>query len=163
MDSVAKIRVGQHLVGIVGLKETFEDMASDFSSKSDDEVREELLGRLKTRNYIPPRAYDDYGRAFVREFRKFLGQPYTEDSTGGLEIKVFGPGCAQCDRLEMEIYAVLNELNLPALVDHVTDLKEIGRSGVFGTPALMINGRVLSVGSVPPRAKIKKWLEEAEK
>jgi len=45
-------------------------------------------------------------------------------------------------------------------VGHVTDIKKIGKYGVMGTPALIINGEVKSVGSVPPKAKIKEWLSE---
>ena len=43
---------------------------------------------------------------------------------------------------------------------HVTDIKEIGKYGVMGTPALIINGEVKCVGSVPTKAKIKEWLSE---
>jgi protein-disulfide isomerase len=38
---------------------------------------------------------------------------------------------------------------------------EIGKWGVMGTPALVINGRVKSVGKIPPRAKLIRWIEEA--
>ena len=43
---------------------------------------------------------------------------------------------------------------------HVTDNKEIGKYGVMGTPALIINGEVKSAGRVPLKAKIKEWLSE---
>jgi predicted DsbA family dithiol-disulfide isomerase len=46
-------------------------------------------------------------------------------------------------------------------VDHVTDIKEIARYGIMGSPALLINGKAVAVGSVPPRERIKKWLVEA--
>jgi len=44
---------------------------------------------------------------------------------------------------------------------HVTDANEIGRYGVMGTPALIINGKVVAVGSVPEKKKIQAWLSEA--
>ena len=59
------------------------------------------------------------------------------------------------------IMEVLTELKLPAGVDHVTDIKEIARYGIIGSPALLINGKAVAVGSVPPRERIKKWLVEA--
>jgi hypothetical protein len=59
------------------------------------------------------------------------------------------------------IMEILTELQLPAGVDHVTDMKEIARYRVMGAPALIINGKTLAVGSVPPRDRIKKWLLEA--
>jgi len=55
---------------------------------------------------------------------------------------------------------VLAEMTLPAAVEHVTDVREIGSYGVMGTPALVINGKIVSVGTVPSKAKIKEWLNE---
>ncbi len=79
----------------------------------------------------------------------------------GLEVKVLGPGCAQCDRLEHEIVAAMAELNLAGDIEHVRDVKEIGKYGVMGTPALIINGKVKSVGKVPPKSKLMEWLKSA--
>ena len=53
------------------------------------------------------------------------------------------------------------ELGMSANVDHVTDLGEIGRYNVRGFPALVVNDKVLVVGSVPPRDRIKAWLSHA--
>jgi small redox-active disulfide protein 2 len=75
-------------------------------------------------------------------------------------IKVLGPGCNQCDRLAQEVIEVLSEMKLSADVEHVRDIKEIGSYGVMGTPGLVINGKVTSVGKVPPKAKLKKWFSE---
>ena len=55
---------------------------------------------------------------------------------------------------------VMNETGIIADMEHVRDIKEIGRYGVMGTPALIINGKVKSVGKVPPRASLIQWLEE---
>jgi protein-disulfide isomerase len=56
---------------------------------------------------------------------------------------------------------VLTETRIAASVDHVRDIKEIARFGVMGTPALLINGKVMAVGNIPPRDKIRRWLTEA--
>ena len=55
---------------------------------------------------------------------------------------------------------VMAEINLMADIEHVRDIKEIGKYGVMGTPALIINGKVKSVGRVPPRTKLIEWLSE---
>ena len=55
----------------------------------------------------------------------------------------------------------MTEMNMPADLEHVTDITEIGSYGVMGTPALVINGEVKAVGSVPPKPKLRKWLREA--
>jgi len=162
-SEVTRIRIKNYQVGLVGLKKILADVAAEFAGQPDEVCREELLRRVSTRNYIPDRAREDYGRALVREFFAFLGRPIPAETAGDLRVTVLGPGCAVCDRLEQEVLVVLSELKLPADFEHVTDIKEIGRSGVLGTPALLINDRVVSVGRVPPHSAIRKWLEEAIK
>jgi hypothetical protein len=160
---VTKIRVGGSSVGIVGLKHTIESMAGEYAEKSDHEMEKELIARLGKRNYIPDRAKDEYGKAFLREFKKFLGKEVAEDGSEGLEIKVLGQGCVQCDKLEQELMAAMAETGVAADVDHVRDVKEIGKYGVLGMPALIINGKVKSVGKDPSRASLREWLIEAQR
>ncbi|MCJ7593167.1 MAG: thioredoxin family protein [Desulfobacterales bacterium] len=162
-DDVTQIRVGDSHVGIVGLKAAIADVAKEYGERPDREVMGELLNRLGRRNYIPENAKKDYEKAFLREFKKFLGKEAMEDRPEGLEIKVLGPGCAQCNRLEQELMAVMSETGTIAAVEHVRDIKEIGKYGVMGTPALLINGEVKCVGRVPPRNKLKDWLKETQK
>lgn len=158
---ITRINVGNTPVGIIGIKQLMEQMAGTHADKPDEEVRSFMFSQLEKDNYIPNPAREDYGKAFVREFRKFLGRPFTDDAPKGLDIKVLGTGCNQCHTLTRMIMEVLMELELPAGVDHVTDIKEIARYGIMGSPALLINGKAVSVGSVPPRDRIKKWLVEA--
>ena len=160
---VTQIKVGDSHVGIVGLKAAIADVAEEHGDRPDREVQEELLNRLCKRNYIPEMARDDYEKAFLREFKKFLGKPFEKEASEGLEIKVLGLGCAQCDRLEQELMQVMAESGITADMEHVRDIKEIGRYGVMGTPALLINGQIKSVGKVPPKNKLKEWLKEAQK
>jgi len=122
---VTQIKISNHKVGLVGLKKAFEKMADHYSGKPDDVIADELLKRLSTDNYIPEKVQDKYRRAFVGEFRKFLGQPFENESSEGLEIKVLGEGCAVCDSLESDVMAVLTEMNLQADLEHVKDAKEI--------------------------------------
>lgn len=158
---ITRISVANFSVSIIGLKQLMEEMAKTHADGSDEEVLSYMLDRLGKDNYIPGKAREDYGKAFVREFRKSLGQPCRDDELRGLDIKVLGAGCTQCQSLTQTIMGVLTELELPAGVDHVTDIKEIARYGIMGSPALLINGKAVAVGSVPPRDRIKKWLVEA--
>ncbi len=162
-DDVTQIRVGDSPVGIIGLKIVMEDMAEEYGERPDQEVLEELLSRLGKRNYIPEKVKESYAKAFLGEFKKFQGKPYEEEALEGIQIKVLGPGCVQCDRLEQELMLVMAEAGILADIEHVRDIKEIGRYGVMGTPALLINGQVKSVGKVPPKNKLKEWLKEAQK
>ncbi len=159
-DDVTQIRVGDSPVGIIGLKIVIEDMAEEYGERPNQEVIEELLSRLGKRNYIPEKVKEGYAKAFLREFKKFQGKPYEEEVPEGIQIKVLGPGCPQCDGLEQELMQVMAEINLMADIEHVRDIKEIGKYGVMGTPALIINGKVKSVGRVPPKNKLIEWLSE---
>jgi small redox-active disulfide protein 2 len=159
---IIQIRVGGSPVGIRGLKIVLEDMAEEYGDRPDREVVEELLNRLCKKNYIPEKVKENYGKAFLREFKKFLGKPFEDETPEGIQIKVLGPGCVQCDRLEQELMQVMAETGIMAEIEHVRDIKEIGRYGVMGTPALLINGKVKSVGKVPPKNKLTEWLKEVQ-
>jgi hypothetical protein len=157
---ITRIHIGNFSVSIIGIRRLMQEMAKTHSDESDERIGSFMLGRLGKDNYIPASASEEYGKAFVREFRKSLGQPYLDDARKGLDVKVLGAGCSQCHALTQMIMEVLTELDMPAGVDHVTDIKEIARYGIMGSPALLINGKAVAVGSVPPRARIKKWLVE---
>jgi small redox-active disulfide protein 2 len=138
-------------------------MAEEYGERPDQEVQEELLDRLSKRNYIPEKTKENYAKTFLREFKKFLGKPFEEEAPEGIRIKVLGPGCVQCDRLEQELMHVMAESGIVADIEHILDIKEIGRYGVMATPALLINGQVKSVGKVPPKSKLIELLKKAEK
>lgn len=159
---VSQVRVGKSTAGIIGLNSVLKDMAGEWAEKPDAQIAAELVERLSIKNYIPESARVSYGIAFLREFKKFTGKPYEKESPEQLEVKILGPGCANCDRLEREVMGAVSELDLPADIDHVRDIREIGKYGVLGSPALVINGKVKAVGRVPMRSEIKKWLMEAK-
>ncbi len=162
-DDVSQIRVGEFSAGIVGLKSVLQVMAGEWAEKADDQVAAELVKRLSVKNYIAESAKVSYGRSFLREFKKHIGKPYEDEAHRQLEIKILGPGCANCDRLEREVIEAVSELDLPAGIDHISDIKEIGKYGVMGSPALIIDDKVKAVGRVPMRSEIIKWLLEAKK
>ena len=100
---------------------------------SEAEVAQALLERLRPKNYIPASAREEYKQAFLREFKKALGEKVDEDRSG-LSVKILGPGCPACDQLEQTVMAVLAELGVPAAVEHIRDLKEIAKLRIFGAP-----------------------------
>ena len=159
-DDTRQIKIGKHSVGIIGLTHVIEEVAENFAQEPDSKIQTELLSRLSKSNYITDSMRDSYGKAFLREFKKYIGKPYEEEKSEILEIKVLGPGCTQCDMLERVLMEVLPEMNILADLEHVADIKEIGKYGVMGTPALVINGKVMSVGKVPSKEKLKEWLSK---
>ncbi len=160
-SDVTQIKVAGQPVGIIGLKDALKEIEGHCEGMSDEKIRDELTKRLSKSNYLPDRVKAAYGDSFLREFKKLIGAPYEDEASDGLDVKILGPGCANCDRLEMEVMAAMSELKLPGSIDHVIDIKEIGKYGVMGTPALVINGQIKSVGRVSPRAQIKEWLKSA--
>ena len=160
-DEITQIKVGRHRMGIIGLKHVLEEVSREFGDRSDDEVSDKLIRRLSKLNYIPENSQKNYEQAFLREYKKFVGQPYERSNLEGLEIKVLGSGCPCCDDVEQDLMTVMTEMDLVADIEHVTDAAEIGNYGVAGTPALIINGEVKAVGSMPKKPQLKALLSEA--
>ncbi|WP_330586788.1 thioredoxin family protein [Aminipila terrae] len=68
--------------------------------------------------------------------------------TAGSSVKVLGSGCAKCNQLETATKEALEELGMDTSIDHVTDFVQIASYGVMTTPALVIDGKVVSFGKV---------------
>lgn len=77
-----------------------------------------------------------------------------------MEIRILGPGCPRCQEVEKRTMNTLAEMNVGADVQKVTDIKEISKYKVFGTPGLVINGKVKVQGRIPSLEEIKKWIQE---
>jgi small redox-active disulfide protein 2 len=75
-----------------------------------------------------------------------------------MEIKVLGPGCAKCKKTEEVVKEAMAEAGIEAEVEKVTDTMEIAAAGVFGTPAVIIDGEVKVVGKVPSKDQVRSWL-----
>lgn len=146
---------------MVGLPGIFE-RAKEIRNQSEIEIEKFLLEEAKKKNYVPAKTEGEYAKALMREFKRFLGEKIDEELSG-LQVRVLGMGCVNCQKLEQETMAALADLNLAADFDHVQDIKEIAKYGVLGTPALVINGQVKSVGRVPRKEQIKEWLLEGKK
>ena len=80
---------------------------------------------------------------------------YTPDTMKEVEkkkkksgIKILGSGCSKCNALEAGTMEALKALNMNVEVDHVTDFAQIASYGVMSTPALVVNGKVVSYGKV---------------
>jgi small redox-active disulfide protein 2 len=158
-EDLTQISCGRFRIGVTGLKAAIEAVKS-LQDRPEEEIAQALLARVKPMNYIPASAQEEYKKAFLREFKRALGEK-VEVPRIGLNIKILGPGCSSCDRLEQTAIEALAELGLPAEVDHVRDVREIAKWGLLGAPALLINDEVKVVGVVPTKGMLKKWLAEA--
>ncbi len=77
-------------------------------------------------------------------------------------VKVLGGGCAKCHALEDATKAALTELNMDTTIDHVTDFSQIAAYGVMTTPALVVDGKVVSYGKVLKKDEVKKLIQKVK-
>ena len=75
-----------------------------------------------------------------------------------MKVKVYGMGCANCKILLENAQAAVKESGINAEVIKVDDMIEIIESGILATPGLAIDGQVKSMGRVPSKDEIKKWI-----
>ncbi|MDD2968690.1 MAG: thioredoxin family protein [Lachnospiraceae bacterium] len=66
----------------------------------------------------------------------------------GEAVKVLGSGCAKCNELEENVKTALEQLGMDTAIEHVTDFNVIAAYGVMTTPALVVDGKVVSYGKV---------------
>ncbi len=80
-----------------------------------------------------------------------------------MDIKILGPGCPNCQRLEAHVRQAVGELGLTAQVGKVTDVAEIMGYGLMRTPGLVVNGQVKVAGRVPALDEVKQILAAASR
>ena len=157
---ISQTSVGGNRIGLRNLEEALENVRLR-KLCGEDALRRALVEETRNmKNYIPASAEQDYEKALLRECRRFLNEPFEEDEEAGLIVRVLGRGCPNCRRLTEEVMAALAELSLGADVEHITEIDRIAEYGAVGTPALIINKTIRSVGRVPARNQIVRWLKE---
>jgi len=83
-----------------------------------------------------------------------------EAKTAGANVKVLGSGCAKCNQLEASTKEALQQLGMDTTIDHVTDFSQIAAYGVMSTPALVVDGKVVSYGKVLKTEEVVKILQK---
>ena len=83
-----------------------------------------------------------------------------------LNIKVLGPGCINCQRVEQQAVAALETLaaedpSLEVTIQHVTERSEIMKYPIMYTPGLVVNERLACAGRIPAVDEVTGWLREA--
>lgn len=78
----------------------------------------------------------------------------------GCSVKVLGSGCAKCNELEANTKEALAELGMETEIDHVTDFTQIAAYGVMSTPALVVDGKVVSYGKVLKKDEVIQILKK---
>ena len=78
-------------------------------------------------------------------------------------IKILGGGCAKCNALEVATAEALSELGMDTAIAHVRDFEKIAAYGVMTTPALVIDGQVVSYGKVLKKDEVITILKKVRK
>ena len=81
--------------------------------------------------------------------------------TEGAGIKVPGTGCPKRNALQAATKAALEQLGMDTTIDHVSDFSQIAAYGVMTTPALVVDGKVVSYGKVLKTDEVVKLLQKA--
>jgi len=77
-----------------------------------------------------------------------------------MEIKVLGPGCTNCFKMEELAKTALRELGIEATVVKITDIGQIAMHGILSTPGLMVNGKIKHSGKpLPSLEKVKELIK----
>jgi small redox-active disulfide protein 2 len=76
-----------------------------------------------------------------------------------MNIKVLGPGCPNCLRLEAMCREAVAELGIDANIEKITDVSSFPNYGVWLSPGLIINGQLKLQGKMPTPATLKGWIK----
>ncbi len=78
-------------------------------------------------------------------------------------IIILGSGCKKCNDLEEHVKRAMTSLGITEEIKHITDYTEIASFGIMSTPALAIDGKVISYGKVLSETECVEILKEYRK
>ena len=86
----------------------------------------------------------------------------SKKETLNMKIEVLGSGCKRCDQLYENTLNAVSEVDRASNIniEKIGDVNYFTKMGVFMTPGLVIDGKVISTGKVPSPTEIKKQIEE---
>ncbi len=79
-----------------------------------------------------------------------------------LSIKILGPGCENCKKVEAVARRAVVNMGMAAEFTKVTDHAEIKKYPILYTPGLVVNEKLVCAGRIPNEAEVTTWLVNAE-
>ena len=79
-----------------------------------------------------------------------------------LQIKILGPGCPNCHKVEENARSAVTNMGMQAEFKKISDYAEIQKYRILGTPGLVINEKVVCAGRIPDESEIMTWLADAQ-
>lgn len=162
MKDEKKVYIGTNKIALIGLRLLFEELKKK-NAKDEEGIKDFLLQGVKKDNYVPSSAEQEYKDSLYQEYKVHIGELKERIIPGLLEIKILGPGCYTCNKMEEYTKEILSETGIAVAVEHVRDLNEIAQYGLIATPALLINRKVVASGRLPNKRDIERWIKEAVK
>ncbi|WOT04712.1 thioredoxin family protein [Shewanella youngdeokensis] len=77
-----------------------------------------------------------------------------------MKIEILGSGCKKCTNLATDVETVAKRLAIDFEIEKVSDMGAILEYGVMSTPAIVINGKVITAGTVPSHTEIEQLLSQ---
>ena len=78
-----------------------------------------------------------------------------------LSIKVLGPGCDNCQKVEALAKQAVTNLGVEATIVKIFDRSEYPKYGLLYTPGLVINDHLVCGGRIPTEAEVLTWVADA--
>lgn len=78
-----------------------------------------------------------------------------------MRIKILGPGCANCQRVEQMARAAVLDLGVEAEFEKVINFDEIMKYPIMATPGLVVNEELVCAGRIPSIKEVISWVKEA--
>ena len=94
-DDIIQMYVTGNKVGIIGLADIFQEL-EERGLKNEKQIKKLLVGSVRAKNYVPSSKELEYGEALLQLYKRHLGES-VEEARHGLEIRILGPGCYNCE------------------------------------------------------------------
>jgi small redox-active disulfide protein 2 len=78
-----------------------------------------------------------------------------------LVIKVLGPGCENCQKVNEIAHQAVAKFGLEAQFEKITSYDDIMKYPILSTPGLVINEKLVCAGRIPSVAEVTTWLADA--